>query len=158
MPFGISSAPDEFQQWLNNTMEVIAATPIVDDILVYGVGETAEEAEADHDRKLEELLKCCRDKGVKLNKEKIKLKKTEVTFMGHVISADGLKPEVEAIRSMPRPTNRQDVRRLLGMVKYLQKFSPLRDMLKEEKHFVWIESVHGQCFEEIKQCFLTLQS
>ena len=127
MPFGISSAPDEFQQWLNNTMEVIAATPIVDDILVYGVGETAEEAVADHDRKLEELLKCCRDKGVKLNKEKIKLKKTEVTFMGHVISADGLKQDpskVEAIRSMPRPTNRQDVRRLLGMVNYPQKFSP----------------------------------
>lgn len=40
--------------------------------------------------------------------------------MGHVISAEGLKPDptkIEAVFSMPSPTNKQDVRRLLEMVK-----------------------------------------
>jgi len=78
------------------------------------------EAVADNNRKLHSLLQCCREKGIKLNKDKLKLKKKEVTFMGHVISAEGLKPDptkIEAAFSMPTPTNKQDVRRLLGMVK-----------------------------------------
>ena len=162
MPFGISPAPEEFQRRLNNALACAPVTPIIDDILICGIGETREEAEADHDRKLEDLLKTCREKGVKLNKAKMKLKLEEVPFMGHIISADGLKPDpskVEAIKEMPQPENRQDVRRLLGMVNYLQKFAPhlsemtqpLREMLKEENAFVWTETVHGKCFREIKE-------
>ena len=48
-------------------------------------------------------------------------------FMGHVICQDGLKPDpdkVQGIREMPTPTSKQDVKRLLGMVNYLQKFMP----------------------------------
>lgn len=78
-------------------------------------------------RKLHSLLQRCREKGIKLNKDKLKLKQKKVTFMGHVISAEGLKPDpmkIEAVLSMPTPTNKQDIRRLRGMVNYLQKLSP----------------------------------
>ena len=86
---------------------------------------------ADNNRKLHSLLQRCSEKDIKLNKDKLKLQKKEVTFMGHVISAEGLKPhptKIEAVLSMPNPTNKQDVRRLLGMVKLPQKIlaKPIR--------------------------------
>ena len=43
---------------------------IHDDIVVYGVGDTEEEAMADHNKNLEQLLQYCRQKGVKLNEKK----------------------------------------------------------------------------------------
>ena len=55
---------------------------IADDILVYGVGEN--EARVDHDRKLLELMERIREKGVKINKEKMKLHLTEIKYMGYM--------------------------------------------------------------------------
>ena len=43
----------------------------VDDILVFGQGETFEEAVQDHDRKINELFKRLEKLNIKLNPEKI---------------------------------------------------------------------------------------
>lgn len=121
----------------------------------------AKDALADHDQKLKALLQRCRDKGIKLNKEKLKLQRTEVTFMGHIISSDGLKPDpakIQGIQEMPSPTSKQDVKRLLGMVNYLQRFAPklseitapLRDLLKEQTCFQW-DAVHELSLASIKK-------
>lgn len=127
MPFGISPVPEEFQRRLDTALEGLEGVkPICDDILIYGVGDSYEEAVVDHDNKLVGLLERCRGKGIKLNQKKLKFRRSQVSFMGHLISADGLSPDpakVEAIQKMPIPSNKQDVRRLLGTVNYLQKFS-----------------------------------
>ena len=128
MPFGISPAPEEFQRRLDNAFEGLdGVKPIFDDTLIYGVGDTHVEAVTDYDNKLLKLLNHCREKGIKLNKRKVKFCCSEVTFLGHVISAEGLKPDpakVDAIQHMPAPTDRQGVRRILGTINYLQKFAP----------------------------------
>lgn len=43
------------------------------------------------------LLESCKNKGVKLNKEKWKFHLSEVTFIGHVISEAGLKPDLAGL-------------------------------------------------------------
>ncbi|PFX24871.1 Uncharacterized protein K02A2.6 [Stylophora pistillata] len=110
MPFGISPAPEEFQRRLEYALEGLdGIKPIFDDILVFGVGETEAEALSDHDAKLTALLERCRATGIKLNKEKLKLPRKEVKFMGHVICQDGLKPDpdkVQGIKEMPTPTSK----------------------------------------------------
>ena len=163
MPFGISPAPEEFQRRLENTLEGLdGVKPIFDDILVFGAGETQAAAISDHDVKLRALLEHCRSKGIKLNKEKLKLCYTEVKFMGHIVCQDGLKPDpdkVQGIRERPTPASKQDVKRLLGMVNYLQKFmpnlseitAPMRDLLKETNQFHWDEQVQGCSFKQVKQ-------
>ena len=55
---------------------------IADDILIYGVGDSTEEANADHDRKLEALLQRCRERGIALNRDKLKLRLKRATCMG----------------------------------------------------------------------------
>ena len=52
------------------------------------------------------LLLRCRERGIALNKEKLKLRVQRVKFMGHVLTDNGLEPDpnkIEAIREMPEP-------------------------------------------------------
>ena len=48
---------------------------IPDDILVAGSGDTVADAERDHDRNLLALLDRCRQKGIKLNRSKLCLRR-----------------------------------------------------------------------------------
>ena len=162
MPFGISPAPEEFQRRLDEAIEGLdGVRTVADDIIVFGVGDTKDAALRDHDTKFLNLLERCRQKHITLNKDKLKFKLHELSYVGHVISAEGLKPDpakVEAILDMPSPSDKQGVRRFMGMVNYLQKFAPglsehtkpIRDLLKEDVEFVWEESVHGKCFKCVK--------
>lgn len=101
--------------------------PIHDNILIYGEGTTEEEALQDHDRNLLQLMQRCKEKNIKLNKEKVKLRSKEVPFMGHMITSEGLKADPEKIRAvqeMPTPTDVAGVRRFIGFTNYLSKFLP----------------------------------
>ena len=87
---------------------------IVDDILIWG-DDSFEEATASHDKRLLALLERCHQKNIKLNKEKFRLRKTELFYMGVVLTDKGVKPDSkkqECIQSMPAPANRDEVRRL----------------------------------------------
>jgi hypothetical protein len=44
---------------------------IIDDILIYGEGDTEEEAIADHDVKFRALMERCKERNLKLNKDKL---------------------------------------------------------------------------------------
>ena len=162
-PFGISPAPEEFQRRLECALEGLDGVKrIFDDILVFGVGETQAEALSDHNSKLKALFERCRTKGIKLNKGKLKLRCKEVNFVGHVICQDGLKPDpnkVQGIAEMPTPSSKQDVKRLPGMINYLQKFAsdlseiiaPMRDLLKDGNQFQWDQQVQGRSFRQVKE-------
>lgn len=69
-------------------------TTLVDDILVYG--KTREE----HDANLRNVLTRSREKGVKLNSNKLAVGLPEVPYFGHILSADGLKPESSKIAAI----------------------------------------------------------
>ena len=147
MPFGISPAPEEFQRRVNDVLSGLPGVKVIaDDILVFGSGETDEEAYQDHDKNLRRLMERCKEKGLKLNPDKIQLQLNELSYMGHRITANGLKIDPEktkAIRNMPIPTDKQGVQRLLGMVNFVQTFAPrlaeittpLRDLIKKGNEF-----------------------
>lgn len=91
-------------------MEALEGLPgtmvIADDILVFGKGETIEEATLDHDKNVQELMKRLEAKNIRLNKEKIQYKTRSVTYMGHVLCEDGVKideSKVKAIVQIQRP-------------------------------------------------------
>ena len=69
LPFGLSVSPEIFQKRVIQTLEGLdGVLNIADDILIYGVGDSPEQANADHDRKLEALLaQRCRERGIALN-------------------------------------------------------------------------------------------
>ena len=123
LPFGIKSAPELYQRALDERLEDIDHTyAIMDDILI------AARDIAHHDSVLEAVFNRARTYNFKLNFEKVRVRKQQVQYVGHVISAEGLKPNPEKIRAMkdmPTPKAKEDVRRFLGSIHYLAKFLPM---------------------------------
>jgi len=168
LPFGTSCSSEIFQKRLHQALEGLEnIICIADDIIVYGKGEDMIEAYRDHDDKLKKLLERCSTLGLRLNKEKCKLRRTEVKFLGHLVTKDGLKADPEkvtAILEMPKPQNAEDIHRLNGTVNYLARFldgladvmDPLRQLsrldTKTRKHVEWTwGEVHDSAFEKLKQ-------
>ncbi|XP_028672669.1 uncharacterized protein K02A2.6-like [Erpetoichthys calabaricus] len=162
MPMGISPAPEVFQHRLTQALEGLPGIWIIaDDILVCGEGDNNEAAEIDHDIKLRLLLDRCRDRNIKLNFNKLKLRQKEVPYIGHRLTSEGLKidPEkVRAILEMPRPSDVKGLQRLLGMVNYLSKFcahlSDTCDTLRQLTHkdVIWERTeVQEDAFNKLKQ-------
>ena len=63
----------------------------------------------------------------KLSPDKSRIGAARVDFLGHVISADGVRPNddrVAALTRMPMPTNIKQLRSLLGGLSYYRKFRP----------------------------------
>ena len=92
LPFGINSAPEEFQIRLMTALEDLEGMILVaDDILIFGTGDTYKEAEAKHDLNMIALMERARDRNIKFNETKFQFKKTELQFVGHVLTPDGFK-------------------------------------------------------------------
>ncbi|KAI2650239.1 Retrovirus-related Pol polyprotein from transposon 17.6 [Labeo rohita] len=155
LPFGIVSAQDVFQQKIDEIYEGLpGVVAIVDDVLVYG--KTKEE----HDRNLRSMLERSRKKGVCLNPEKRTVCVPEVSYFGHRLTPDGIKPDpqkVAAIKEMTPPKDRAELETILGMVNYLAKFAPslsdinapLRQLLRQDSEFLW-DKQHDVAFQKMK--------
>ena len=107
---------------------------VADDFIAVGCGHTFEEATSDHDKHLLAFLKRCEERNIQLNDEKLKLRQSEVLFIGHMATDKGLRVDpakVRAVVEMPTPTDKAAVQRLLGVAQYLAKFLPhLSDITK----------------------------
>ena len=141
LPFGIHSASEVFQVDVANIIAGIeGCTNSQDDIMVWG------SSKEEHDQRLCACLTHIRESGLKLNQTKCIFASRSFTFLGHTLSADGLKPDptkINAILDMPVPKSKTDLQRFLGMINYLAKVvpnlsqttAPLRALLKKEIHF-----------------------
>ena len=80
--------------------------------------------------------------------------------MGHVIDADGIRPDpekVEAITRYPAPTNVTELQRFFGMANFLGKFipgmahktEPLRQLLRKDVTWTW-DTQQETAFQEVK--------
>ena len=116
LPFGVHSAPAIFQRAMEGLLRVIPSTVVyLDDILI--TGKTEEE----HLRNINEVMTRLEDEGLTLKKEKCQFMLDKVKYLGHTISADGLKPsesKTRAIVDAPLPQNVSQLRSFLGMVNY----------------------------------------
>ena len=162
LPFGLNVSAEMFQKRLNQTLDRLDGLLTVhDDMVIYGVGDTEDEARSDHNAKLRCFLQRCREKGVKLNKKKLKLECNEINYLGHVITANGLKPDpdkVEAVRKMPKPDDVKAVRRFCGFVNYLAKFlprlaetlKPIQQLTHSDVPWQWHHE-HETAFNKVKE-------
>ena len=107
----------------------------------------------DHDGTILKLLDRCRETNLKLNREKLQLKRSETPFIGHVLTPEGVKPDpskVEAILKMERPKDVAAVRRLVGLVNYLSKFLRKLSEVYEPLRRLTHKDVEWRCSEEQK--------
>lgn len=143
MPFGINSAPEIFIKKMIQQFGHIDGVEIYfDDMFIGGVDD------ADHDRALGEVIEIANRHQIKFNDTKIQYRQKSVKFMGQIISKGSVSPDekyLEAIKNFPRPKDKADVMRLLGMYKYLARYIPnlsqrtaqLRELTKINSEWIW---------------------
>ena len=156
LPFGLICAQDVFQRKMDEVFEDLnGVTPLIDDVII--TGRTREE----HDANLRAALTRATEKKLKLNPDKLTVGAQEVKFFGHLLTADGLKPDpdkVKAIVEMPAPKDKKELQTMLGMITYLSKFAPqlsettkpLRDLLKDDVDFSW-DKIQQSALDQIKK-------
>ena len=155
LPFGISSAPEVYQRRMQHILEGLPGVLcLIDDVLIFA------QDQKEHDIRLANVLKRLQDAGVTLNSEKCQFNKRSIRFLGHIIDEHGIRADPDktaAVRNMPTPTTITELRRFMGMVNQLGKFShriaqisqPLRTNLSVRNEWAWGPD-QDQAFQAIK--------
>ena len=122
VPFGLAQAPAYFQKLINDILKGCNfAMGYLDNIIIYS------RSEKEHLEHLEEIFTRLKAAGLKLKLEKCCFFKKHIQYLGHLISADGIQPLPEKLKSiakMPAPRNPKEVKQFLGLVGYYRKFVP----------------------------------
>lgn len=162
LPFGLNVSPNSFQRMMAIAMSGLnpeTAFVYIDDIIVTGC------TEKHHIENLSKVFKRLENYNLKLNPEKCKLFKTEVTYLGHKITDAGIYPDdskYQVIKNYPIPANADEVRRFVAFCNYYRKFinnfakiaKPLNDLLKKGTNFNWTKQC-SQSFDLLREKLLS---
>jgi len=143
MPFGLKNAPATFQRLMDRVLSGLQGTTLfvyLDDIVIYA------RSLQEHERKFNQLAERLRNANLRLQPDKCEFLRREVTYLGHVIREDGVKPDpkkIEAVSNFPRPKNAKNVKQFLGLAGYYRRFipdfsktaKPLTTLLKKDEPF-----------------------
>ncbi|XP_057329925.1 uncharacterized protein LOC130670528 [Microplitis mediator] len=157
MPFGLKTAPATFQRIMNIVLSGLQGIEVfvyLDDIVIYA--SSLEE----HSLKLERVMKRLKDANLKLQPDKCEFLRREVIYLGHIISAEGVRPDpakVTAVKNFPRPRTQKNIRQFLGLAGYYRRFihrfsqiaKPLTNLLKKSMTFEWGRS-QQEAFEILR--------
>ena len=145
IPFGLTNAPADFQHFIINILHPFLdsfCTAYLDDILIYS--EILEEHQAHVKKVLEALSKV----GLHLKPEKCEFHKTELKYLGLIISTDGVKMDekkVKAVVEWGSPKNLHDLCAFLEFSNFYRRFilgysevvSTMIKLTKKNVKFVW---------------------
>lgn len=122
LPYGVASAPAIFQRTKDEVLQGLdGVICYLDDILITGKDTNS------HVDNLKRVLQRLEDCGLRLNKEKCAFFQNSITYLGHVIDAEGVRPikeKTEAIDKAPVPRNVSELRSFLALLNYYGKFIP----------------------------------
>ena len=162
LPFGLSTAPSAFQELmtkvLGNSLYVYALV-YLDDIIIFSKDEEQ------HIKHLNAVFQKLQDAGLKLKASKTHLFQSEVGYLGHIVSGDGIRPDpakISAIKNMRPPTTVREVRSFTGMASYYRSFidnfsaiiQPITELTKKHVRFQWTDE-RQRAFEILKDKLTT---
>lgn len=137
LPQGVTNAPATFQRLMERCladMTMKGCMVFLDDMVIYS--DTLEA----HEEKLRMVFDRLAEYGLKLSPQKCKLFQTEVRYLGHLISQNGIATDPEkigALKSWPIPQNSKELHSFLGFTSFYRKYvknysriaQPLQDLL-----------------------------
>ena len=168
MPYGLCNAPATFQCLMQNCLgelNLSYALIYLDNVIVYS------QTEEEHLTRLRAVFECFLESGLKLKPSKCHFFRTEISYLGHKVSAAGMEPGtegIEAIAEMVPPKTYTAIRQFLGATGYFRRFikgyakisKPLNDVLsgtnsKLKGCFVRLPPLAIVAFQELKMRCMT---
>lgn len=122
MAFGLTNAPATFQRLMETCMgdlHLRECLIFLDDILVFS------QSFDDHLKRLEGVFEKLEKHNLKLKPSKCEFFMSEVKYLGHIVSEEGVKTDpdkIEALKSWPVPRNIKELRSFLGFTGYYRRF------------------------------------
>ncbi|GBM57168.1 Retrovirus-related Pol polyprotein from transposon 297 [Araneus ventricosus] len=162
MPFGLCNAPATFEKLMETVLRGLtseACLVYLDNIII--VGRTFEE----HLNNIRKVFQRLQKANLKLSPKKCRFFRKQVSFLGHIISADGVRTDPEkskAVVDWPRPETVHDLRSFLGLCTYYRRFvrnfsaiaRPLHKLTEAKSNFNWTEECE-KSFNSLKQALIT---
>ena len=160
LSFGLRNSGIQFQRILQEILAEFNSRKVIiyiDDIMI--ISETYEE----HLNLLEKVLTTLLKNGIKIKVNKCEFLKQEVSFLGHIVSREGIRkcPKfIEKVQNFPKPTNINQLRKFLGLANFQRKFvdnfscisKPLSSCTNgpKKKIIEWTDEMN-KSFDEIKK-------
>jgi hypothetical protein len=158
MPFGLTNALASFQCAMNSVLQSFLRKFVMvflDDILIYSSSMDA------HLQHIRLVLDKLREHQFYLKKKKCSFMKSELKYLGHVISREGVSTDpskTEVMLNWPQPRYVTELRGFLGLTGYYIRFvknygllaKPLTRLLQKQQGFAWSEEAQV-AFENLKQ-------
>ena len=141
LPMGSIMVQDVFQRKLDAIfLNVPGVTRIADDMIVYG------KTEKENDGNLLNFLEVCWKNNLTLNPDKMQFRLLKVSFFHHTWSDKGHAADpkkIKAVKKMEIPQDVKMMRSFLGLINYLNQFSPhlaelsnpLRQICRQKEEF-----------------------
>ena len=159
MPFGLCNAPATFQRVIQQILSGLGGSSpfccaYIDDILVFS--DNIEQ----HMQHLQQVFERIRSAGLLLHPKKCQFAQGSTTYLGHVITGNGILPDpnkTRAVQDFPIPTSVKAVRQFLGLSSYYRRFvanfskiaAPLHALTRQNVAFKWTSQC--QCtLEQLK--------
>lgn len=160
--FGVSCAPELFQKVMESILAGLEGVVVyLDDVMVYGTNQE------EHDKRLAAALNRLSEYDILLNDRKCVYNVDSLEFLGHELSAKGIRPKesrLAAIQQFRAPQNVSELRSFLGLVCYVGRFIPhlasktdcLRYLLRSNVPFKWTDE-ESSAFQSIKSAICKIQ-
>ncbi|KAL4030883.1 hypothetical protein IC575_009137 [Cucumis melo] len=162
MSFGLTNASAVFMDLMNMVFKDFLDSFVIvfiDDILIYS------QTEAEHEEHLHQVLETLRSNKLYAKFSKCEFWLKKVTFLGHVVSSEGVSVDpakIEVVTNWPRPSTVSEIRSFLGLAGYYRRFaedfsriaSPLTQLTRKGTPFVWSPACESS-FQELKQKLVT---
>ena len=131
----------------------------LDDIIIFS------QTFGDHLKHLNDVFSRLRSANIRLKPSKCSFACSEVEYLGHVVSRDGIRPDpskINAVEEFPIPRCTKDVRSFLGLANYYRRFIknfaaialPLNKLTREHVHFLW-DSECDIAFSTLKSALIS---
>jgi hypothetical protein len=161
MPFGLTNAPATFQCAMNSVLDPFLrkfAMVFIDDILIYSASWK------EHMKHVRMVFEKLKEHQFYLKKSKCVFGRTQLTYLGHVISQRGVSTDPAktlAMERWPIPTSISELRGFLGLTGYYRRFvkgygviaKPLTNLL-QHKGFQWTDQAE-KAFQELKRVMMS---
>ena len=137
VPFGLVQAPAYFQALINKVLKGLHkfAVAYLDDIIIFSKNKE------EHLKHLKIIFLRLREAGLKLKRSMCDFMKTQIQYLGHLISSNGIQllPEkLGSIKNMPAPWSMNEVKQFLGLAGYHHKFVPqFSDLSRPLTRLTW---------------------
>ena len=163
LPFGLCNAPSLFCALMDKVLSILPGMygfciSYLDDLIVFS---SSPEEHVEH---LQALFQVLRQVNLKLNLDKCDLLTRECHYLGHIISADGLKMNpayLERIKDWGKPRTGKELQKFLGFTNYYRgyfadyaKRSCMLDSHRNDTIIKWTEELN-RVWTEFMEMFKT---